>query len=150
MVHKWEENMKKNILKQGYHSCHQGSCSNCQWYYSSCYIPTDKILNLQFLNRFVIPLCNWASCSNCQRYYSRCYLPPEEILNLKFLNRLIMPLCHWAAFSNCQWYYSSCYIRPEEILNLKFLNRVIILVIKVHLVTVDGISPSFIYHPTKS
>ena len=43
---------------------------------------------------------------------------------------------------------SSCYIPPEEILNLKFLYRVIILVIKVHVVTVNGIA--LIYHPKKS
>ena len=42
------------------------------------------------------------------------------------------------------------YIPPEEILNLKFLNKFIILVIKVHVVTVDGIAPAFLYHPTKS
>ena len=69
---------------------------------------------------------------------------------LKLLNRFIMPLCHWAACSDCQWYYSRCYIPPKEILNLKFLNRVIILVIKEHVATVDGIAPAVIYHPTES
>ena len=36
---------------------------------------------------------------------------------------------------------------PEEILNLKFLNKVIILVIKVHVVNVDGIAPA-VYIPS--